>query len=388
MRPWFGAGLVAAGPILLDTVATAGSCMTSPATALCRSARAGIEMSCAPLRMPASRPVSCCGNRPFGIVTNKAPVNATMQAIVSSVANWWRNTTSSIRPYAASSAPNPRSSQAAGPRGAAFASGRRSSSAHRVGVSVSETAVDMAMATATVTANSCSNCPTTPPISSNGMNTAISETEIDRMVKPTSPAPTNAASRGDRPASICRTTFSTMTIASSTTKPTAIDSAIRDRLSSENPSMNMAVKVPTIDSGTAMAGIAVAHTRRRNTRIVATTSAIVSSSVNCTSATLARMVSVRSETTLMAIAGGREAIRRGSSRLMPSTVSSTFAPGRRWMLRPIEGCVPNQAASWLLAGPISASPTSRTRTGPPLRKAMMASLKPCTVRTWSVVSTA
>ena len=45
------------------------------------------------------------------------------------------------------------------------------------------------MATVTVTANSWNIRPTMPLINSSGMNTATSEIEIDRMVKPISPAP-------------------------------------------------------------------------------------------------------------------------------------------------------------------------------------------------------
>ncbi len=64
-----------------------------------------------------------------------------------------------------------------------------------------------------------------------GVNTAISEIEIDRMVKPTSLAPASAASNGVEPCSICCQITSTITIASSTTKPTPMLSAISDRLS-------------------------------------------------------------------------------------------------------------------------------------------------------------
>ena len=63
------------------------------------------------------------------------------------------------------------------------------------------------------------------------MNTAISDIEIDRMVKPIWPAPFRAASIGVAPSSMSRTMFSIMTMASSTTKPTAIVSAISERLS-------------------------------------------------------------------------------------------------------------------------------------------------------------
>ncbi len=52
--------------------------------------------------------------------------------------------------------------------------------------------------------------------------------------------------------------FSIITMASSTTKPVEIVSAIRDRLSSEYPSRYITPKVPTMDSGTAMLGMTVA----------------------------------------------------------------------------------------------------------------------------------
>ena len=52
--------------------------------------------------------------------------------------------------------------------------------------------------------------------------------------------------------------FSIITIASSTTKPVAIVSAISDRLSSDMPAKAMTPKVPISDSGTATAGITVA----------------------------------------------------------------------------------------------------------------------------------
>ena len=51
---------------------------------------------------------------------------------------------------------------------------------------------------------------------------------------------------------------------------------------------------PSSASGTVTLGITVAHKLRRNTKITITTSAMVSSSVNCTSLTEARMVCVRS----------------------------------------------------------------------------------------------
>ena len=80
-------------------------------------------------------------------------------------------------------------------------------------------------------------------------------------------------------------------------------------------------------TGTVIDGMMVAQTLRRNRKITITTRLIDSSRVNCTSCTDARMVSVRSMTTLTWIAGGIAARSAGSAALMRSTVSMTLAPG-------------------------------------------------------------
>ena len=66
------------------------------------------------------------------------------------------------------------------------------------------------------------------------------------------------------PASICRVTFSSTTIASSTTKPVEIVSAISDRLSRLYPIRYITPNVPISDTGTATLGIKVARPLRRN----------------------------------------------------------------------------------------------------------------------------
>ncbi len=106
-----------------------------------------------------------------------------------------------------------------------------SSTAHSIGVVVSEITIEMPTATDSVTANSRNSRPTRPLISSSGMNTATSEMLIDSTVKPISLAPRSAAARGRMPASRWRVMFSITTMASSTTKPVAMVSAISDRLS-------------------------------------------------------------------------------------------------------------------------------------------------------------
>ena len=64
-----------------------------------------------------------------------------------------------------------------------------------------------------------------------GRKTAASESVMETMVKEISFDPSRAASSGFFPCSRWRTMFSSITIASSTTKPTDRVSAISERLS-------------------------------------------------------------------------------------------------------------------------------------------------------------
>ena len=101
-----------------------------------------------------------------------------------------------------------------------------------MGVVVSDTSMDSKMAADMTTANSRKKRPTMPPMNNMGTNTAISDRLIETTVKPISRAPSSAACRAVLPRSMWRMTFSSTTMASSTTKPVATVSAISDRLSS------------------------------------------------------------------------------------------------------------------------------------------------------------
>ncbi len=70
-----------------------------------------------------------------------------------------------------------------------------------------------------------------PPMKSTGMNTAASDSVMDRMVNAISFDPSSVARIALLPISMWREMFSSITIASSTTKPTHSVSAISDRLS-------------------------------------------------------------------------------------------------------------------------------------------------------------
>src|SRR5580700_3481950 len=196
-----------------------------------------------------------------------------------------------------------------------------------IGPSVSDTQAETAIDVVTVRANSRKSLPMMPPINSSGMNTATSDTVIDTTVNPISLAPASAASKGVSPSSTWRKMFSTTTIASSTTKPTAIVSPISDRLSRLKPPRYIAAKEPSNASGTVTDGITVTQKLRMNIMITSTTSMTVRASVNSTSTTAARMVRVRSTTVTTLMEGGMTAVRAGSRALILSTVSMTLAPG-------------------------------------------------------------
>ena len=107
--------------------------------------------------------------------------------------------------------------------------------------------------------------------------------------------------------------FSIITMASSTTKPVEMVSAISVRLFRLYPSMYMTPNVPTSDSGTARPGMIVAAMVRRNRKITMTTSATVSINSNWTSLTEARMVIVRSVSVFTSTDFGSVLVSVGSS---------------------------------------------------------------------------
>ena len=120
------------------------------------------------------------------------------------------------------------------------------------------------MAMASVTANSRKSRPMSPPMKSSGMSTATRETVSETMVKPICLLPLSAASNGLSPSSMKREMFSIMTMASSTTNPVEMVSAISERLLRLYPHRYMTPKVPISESGTATPGMMVARRLRRN----------------------------------------------------------------------------------------------------------------------------
>jgi hypothetical protein len=88
-----------------------------------------------------------------------------------------------------------------------------------------------------------------------GINTALSTSAIAMTAPLTSSIARWVASTGESPSAMCRSTFSTTTIASSTTIPIASTSPNSERLLIENPKADMAANVPMSDTGTEIRGI-------------------------------------------------------------------------------------------------------------------------------------
>lgn len=237
--------------------------------------------------------------------------------------------------------------------------------AHIMGVSVREMSSDSRMATARVTANSRNSRPTTSPMNSRGISTAISDKVSDTRVKPICLDPRSAAVMAFSPASMRRAMFSTMTMASSTTNPVAMVRAIRVRLLMLKPSNAIRPNVPTRDSGTTTPGIRVARQVRKNTKVTATTRMMASSISTCTWATESRIVRVRSEATCSSTPVGSIARKPGSRAWTRSTTSMTLAPGWRWMFNRMAGVRPNQAAWSRFSAARRTCATSPRRSGAP-----------------------
>jgi len=148
-----------------------------------------------------------------------------------------------------------------------------------IGVSVSETNADSATAAASATANSRNRRPVLPSRKPTGRNTATSTAVVAITAKATCAVPRLEATSGGSPRSMRRCTFSTTTMASSTTRPIHSTSASRVSRLMENPNAYSAMNAATRHTGTVTAGISAARKLPRNSQITASTSSMASTSV-------------------------------------------------------------------------------------------------------------
>src|SRR5258707_10925805 len=138
--------------------------------------------------------------------------------------------------------------------------------------------------TAMVRANCRKRIPVVPGKSPTGTNPATRTSEVATTAPATSFIATEAALCGSvMPSTMCRSTFSITTIASSTTNPVASVMPNSVNVLIENPKALMNIKVPTSDTGIVIAGINVLRQSCKNKKMTAITSAMACSSVISTS---------------------------------------------------------------------------------------------------------
>ena len=214
-----------------------------------------------------------------------------------------------------------------------------SSVAHSAGVSVIATTPESTTAMVTVTANCRYSWPAMPPRKATGMKTAHSTSTMPITAPCTSRIASIEASTGDRCSSrISRSTFSSTTIASSTTMPIASTIANSVSVLIEKPNSHSPAKVPISETGTASIGISVARHVCRNTNTTATTIAAASRMVFSTSLIEAETKRVVSYGIRKSTSGGNRS--RASSAIRCRTAaatSSALAPDCRNTAIAIDG---------------------------------------------------
>ncbi|CFP10590.1 Uncharacterised protein [Bordetella pertussis] len=179
---------------------------------------------------------------------------------------------------------------------------------------------DTPTAAASVKANSLNSEPVSPPIRPMGAYTAARVRVMAITGPATSRAPTRAACTGDLPSSIWRCTFSTTTMASSTTSPMASTIASSVNRLMEKPRDSMMAAAPSMDSGIVTTGTSTARSEPRPRKITATTMRTASSCVLRTSSIEALMKRASSNGTCTSTPGGRFCLMPGSRALMRSTM--------------------------------------------------------------------
>ena len=157
-----------------------------------------------------------------------------------------------------------------------------------------------------------------------------------------------------------------MTMASSTTKPTEMVSAIKERLSRPKPTSHIKATVPARASGRVTPAVRVGTPRRRKRKTTSMTRPMLAARVSWRSSTLARMVSVRSATISMSMAAGIQRLSSGRSAFTRSTVATTLASVCRWTKIRTAGRWLNQPARRLSREPASTLATSARWTTEPV----------------------
>ncbi len=159
------------------------------------------------------------------------------------------------------------------------------------------------------------------------MNTAASTRPMAMTALLTSFMALRVASMGGSPRAMLRSTFSTTTMASSTTMPMASTRPNKERLFSEKPIMAIAANVPINDTGTASNGMMDARQFCRNSTTTITTRIIASTSVWSTASMDSRMKMVVSKSIRYSKPGGKSFSMSFIVAATASRVSMALEPG-------------------------------------------------------------
>ena len=148
---------------------------------------------------------------------------------------------------------------------------------------------EMVTAPASVSANSRKRDPVRPPWKAMGAYTAANVIVIEMIGPTSSRAPFNAASRGFKPSRRCRSTFSTTTMASSTTRPTERTMASSVSRLMVNPNTCTRKMPPMSETGMATTGTRAERKEPRKRKMTTMTMSSVSRRVLTTSRMALRM---------------------------------------------------------------------------------------------------
>ncbi len=248
----------------------------------------------------------------------------------------------------------------------------RSSRAHIIGVSVSDTTAEIRIDTASVIANSRNRRPTTSPMNSSGISTAISENVSEMIVKPICSAPFSAA---------CERLLAAFDVARDVLDHhdrVVDDEAGRDRQRHQREVVDReAGEVHHAERADERQRHRDARDDRRRHVAQEHEDHHHDQHDRRGSARTARRRPTRGSSSCGRSAArprptpGSDACSCGSSCLMRSTTSMTFAPGWRWMLTMIAGLSFAHAARRTFSAPSTTSATSDSRIGAPFLYAMI-----------------
>ncbi len=177
-----------------------------------------------------------------------------------------------------------------------------------------------------------------------GANTTTSHRVIATAASPISILPRTAAVRASSPRWMCLSTFSRMTMESSTRMPMHRPSAIRETMFSVKWKSHIAKNVPTRETGMATRTISEERHRRRNRKSTSAVVMMLSTRFSRVSSRDELMNFVASLATVREVPGRSVGCSSTSSLFTRLAVSTTFASLCLRTMIPMEACVFSRTA--------------------------------------------